>query len=81
MTATAGALVPNSAGRRAEYASLPHLLRLPGAATILVVVFTWMLTHYLLCIVLAPYSWLCMTHSSRHLSGSAESGGVGVLGP
>ncbi|WP_421106437.1 MFS transporter [Streptomyces sp. NEAU-S77] len=54
--AAARVLVPDAAGQRAQTrVSLAQVLRLPGVATILVVVFTWMLAHNLLYTYIAPY--------------------------
>ncbi|WP_037908236.1 MFS transporter [Actinacidiphila yeochonensis] len=50
------ALVPDAPGQ-AEHTRLPfgHVLRLPGVATILGVVFVWMLAHNLMYAYIAPF--------------------------
>jgi predicted MFS family arabinose efflux permease len=54
--AAARILVPDAAGQRAQTrVPLAKVLRLPGVATILVVVLTWMLAHNLLYTYIAPY--------------------------
>lgn len=54
--AAAGVLVPDAAGQRAQTrVSLVRVLGLTGVATILVVVFVWMLAHNLLYTYIAPY--------------------------
>ncbi|WP_457518904.1 MFS transporter [Streptomyces sp. TE33382] len=49
-------LVPDAPGQSAQtHAPLTRVLRLPGVATILAVVFIWMLAHNLLYTYIAPY--------------------------